>query len=142
MPNTLAVRCLAGFVAGALGVLIFHQGLVELFYLAGLAPQPAYNLTPRPPLGVPAVLSAAFWGGIWGIVLMALLGRRRGPRFWLIGLVFGAVLPTAVALLVVLPLKGLSFRPEQIPFGLAVNGAWGLGTALIAELRPRSAGRG
>jgi hypothetical protein len=142
MKDDLAVRLPIGFVAGALGVVIFHQGLVELLYLAGLWGRPAYNLAPTAPLGVPAVLSSAFWGGLWGVVLLAFLGRRRGPAFWLIGLLFGAVLPTAVAFLVVAPLKGLPARPELIPFGLAVNGAWGLGAALLADLRPRPAARG
>ena len=139
MRDDLPVRCLIGFVAGALGVLIFHQGLIELLYLGGGWGRPPYNLEPVPPLGVPAVLSAAFWGGLWGVVLVAAFGRRRGPGFWLIGLLFGAVLPTAVAFLVVGPLKGLPLRPGLLPFGLAVNGAWGFGAALLADLRPRRA---
>jgi MFS family permease len=139
MKDDLPVRCLIGFVAGALGVLIFHQGVVELLWLAGLSGRPPYNLAPVPPLGVPAVLSAAFWGGLWGVLLVALLGRRHGPTSWLIGLLFGAVLPTAVAFLVVGPLKGSPLSLARLPFGLAVNGAWGLGTALLADLRPRAA---
>src|SRR3990170_7490205 len=61
------------FVAGFVSVLIFHQGVWALYGAAGKAPGPAWNRAPVPPLGVPAVLSSAFWGGLWGIVLAWLL---------------------------------------------------------------------
>ncbi|MDZ7829707.1 MAG: hypothetical protein U5K33_09560 [Halofilum sp. (in: g-proteobacteria)] len=83
------------------------------------------------PLGVPAVISLAFWGGIWGIVLWLLVRRSRGTRRWLLALAIGAIGPTAVALLVVLPLKGISISLAMVPFGLLLNGAWGVGTLLL-----------
>lgn len=123
-----------GFLAGAIGVLVFHQGVVLLMHALGLAPFTAYSLEPVPPLGVPRVLSAAFWGGLWGIALAALMeGVRRADRLW-VALIFGAVLPSLVAALVVTPIKGGDMarwmQASTILVAVAVNGAWGIGTAL------------
>jgi hypothetical protein len=117
-------------------VLVFHQGALLALHLAGLVAAPPWRLAPVPPLGVPAVLSAAFWGGVWGIAL-ALLAPRfgRGAGYWLGALAFGAVLPTLVAWFVVLPLKGLpaggGFAWPGVLVGPVVNGAWGVGAALL-----------
>ena len=91
------VRVAGGFVAGFLSVLIFSHGLIAVFYAAGIFPFAPWNLTPVPPLGVPQVLSGAFWGGLWGIAY-ALLEPRLTARlgWWAGGLVFGAVLPMLV----------------------------------------------
>jgi hypothetical protein len=130
-----------GFVAGFLAVLIFHQAAVLVLHLAGLTPAVPWRLAPTWPLGVPAVLSAAFWGGLWGILLALLLPRfGRGGSHWLAGALFGAVAPTLVAWLVVLPLKGLpaggGFAWPGVIVGPLVNGAWGLGAALLLAMLP------
>jgi hypothetical protein len=44
-----------GLVAGALAVLVFHQGALLALRLAGLVPAPPWRLAPVPPFGVPAV---------------------------------------------------------------------------------------
>ena len=58
---------LLGFIAGALGVLIFHQGFVAILHVAGGLPIAPYSFAPTHPFNVPQVLSLAFWGGVWGI---------------------------------------------------------------------------
>ena len=60
-----ASRVAYGFIAGCIAVLLFHQGALLALHLAGIAPSP-WNIAPVPPFGVPAVVSAAFWGGVWG----------------------------------------------------------------------------
>ena len=92
-----------------------------------------------PPLSVPAVLSAAFWGGVRGIAPARLeprSGEGAGPL--LLGLPFGAVAPTLVAWLVVRPLKGLpvgaALAWPSVTVGPIVSGAWGLGTVLLLRL--------
>ena len=49
--------------------------------------------------------------------------------------VLGAILPTIVALFVVLPLKGApiagGWSPTMIGIALLLNGAWGFGAALL-----------
>ncbi len=131
-------RVLLGFAAVALAVPLFHQAALFLLHAAGIGPA-AWNMAPTPPLGVPALVSAAFWGGLWGIVL-ALVEPRfpRGAGYWAAALAFGAVLPTLVVWFVVLPLKGLpvggGFAWPGIIIGPVVNGAWGVGTALLLRV--------
>lgn len=124
------------FLAGFLATLIFHQGAFGLLYLAGVVPSPPYNMAAVGPLQVPQILSLAFWGGIWGIALWLLLRRLSGAAYWATAVVFGAVAPTAIALLVVFPLKGMAigWDPKFIIGGLLLNGIWGLGVGLLLRL--------
>ncbi len=135
MRTNLAQRILFAFVAGFISVLIFHQGFLLLSYLAGWVPNPPYSLAATPPLGVPKVLSLAFWGGVWGIVMMLALRRLQGWTLLWSSFLFGGVLATLVAFFVVTPLKGLdvsaNLRASHLLFGFLINGFWGLGTALI-----------
>ncbi|MES2682799.1 MAG: hypothetical protein V4650_04710 [Pseudomonadota bacterium] len=125
---------LKAFAAGFAATLAFHQGLFALFHIAGLVPVPAFNLAPVPPLGVPAVLSLAFFGGLWGPPVAWLIRGDRGARYWLKALVFGAIGPTAVAMLLVFPLKGLAVNPKIVVGALLLNGAWSIGVALCMRL--------
>lgn len=133
---------LSAFAAGALAVLVFHQGVWAIFAAAGKTPAPAWDMTRLPPLGVPAVLSAAFWGGVWGIALLALLPLAVPLLgYWPTTIVGGGLLTTLVALLVVFPLKGRAFAARWNPvvwiFALLVNGSWGLGFGLLLILFSR-----
>lgn len=133
-----------GFAAGFVAVLVFHQGALLILHLAGLVPNAPWSFAPVPPFGVPAVLSAAFWGGLWGIVFALLRPQfGAGGRYWIAALLFGAIAPTLVAWFVVLPLKGLpaggGFAWPRVLIGPIVNGAWGLGTALVLKLLERRA---
>jgi hypothetical protein len=125
---------LKAFVAGFIATLVFHQGVLELLHLFAGAPAP-FNLAPRAPFGVPAVISLAFWGGVWGVALWPLLRKQRGAPYWALSVVLGAIGPTAVALVVVMPLKGMAIAggwdPKLMVGGLLVNGAWGLGLGLL-----------
>jgi hypothetical protein len=137
-----ARRAGLAFVAGFLAVLAFHQPVFALLHAAGLIPAAAYSVRPVPPFGVPEVLSAAFWGGVWGIVF-ALVEPRfpRGPGYWVAAALFGGVALTAVFWFVAAPLKGLpvagGWQAGPWVGGLLVNGAWGLGTALLLRLVAR-----
>ncbi len=132
---------LKAFVSGFLATLIFHQGLFALFYFLGMVPSAPYNLSSVPPLGVPAVFSLAFFGGLWGLVLWAILGRLNGFKFWLGNVIVGAIGPTAVAMLVVFPLKGLAVSAQTWVGGLVLNGFWGLGVAVFLVLMGAKAAR-
>jgi len=128
-----------GFAAGFVAVLVFHQAMLAVLNGIGLVARAPWAMDPTKPLGVPIVISAAFWGGVWGSVF-ALTVRRpvSAGRYLLAGLVFGAVLPTLVAWFVVAPLKGSpvagGWDPSAMMVGPLVNGAWGIGTALILWL--------
>lgn len=129
-------RLLFGFFAGFLAVWIFHQLTLLVLWNVGLAPFAPFSMAATKPFGVPATLSLAIWGGIWGM-LFALVERRfpRHGAYWITVFIFGAILPSVVALMVVMPLKG---RPMgggwHLPLLLTaflINGAWGIGTGLI-----------
>jgi hypothetical protein len=127
---------LAAFAAGFLSVLIFHQGVWAILAAAGRTPAPAWDMRPVPPLGIPQVISSAFWGGIWGIVL-ALIMLRSTPMlgYWPSAIGLGTLLTTLVALLIVFPLRGRRFaagwKPAVWIFALLVNAAWGFGFGLL-----------
>jgi len=131
---------LKAFVSGFLATLIFHQGLFALFYAVGMVPAAPFNMAPVPPMGVPAVLSLAFFGGLWGVVLWAILGRLVGVSYWLGHVIVGAIGPTAVAMLVVFPAKDLAVSAQTWVGGLILNGFWGFGVALIMFLLQRKKG--
>jgi hypothetical protein len=129
----------AAFAAGFISVLVFHQGVWALFGAAGKAPGPAWNMAPAPPLGVPMVISSAFWGGLWGLVLAWLLPiAAPSMGYWPAAIIIGAVLTSVVALMVVAPLKGRPFAADWKPavwaFALSVNAAWAFGTGLLLRL--------
>jgi hypothetical protein len=129
-----ARRIILAFIAGFLATLIFHQGALAIMHELGWTDRAAYRMTSTKPFGVPAVFSLSFWGGVWGILLALFLGTRK-TNWYLRALIFGALLPTAVAFFIVAPLKGqpiaAGWDPKLIVGALVLNGLWGLGTALI-----------
>jgi uncharacterized membrane protein len=132
-------RILLGFIAGFLATIIFHQIALELLHLAHVAPRAAWSMQPVPPFGVPSVISLSFWGGVWGIILILIFDRFRGPSYWIGAIVFGAIAPTLVAAFVVAPLKHqpIPHSAKMAALGLTVNAAWGFGTALFYRLFSR-----
>lgn len=143
--SPLAAWLATGFIAGAIAVLIFHQGALAFLHLLGVTPAAPYSMKSTPPFGVPAVWSATFWGGVWGVIGAALFRRLEAGALILAMLVFGVVAPTLVAWFVVAPLKGAAvaagFKPAGMATGLIVNGMWGLGTGLGLALFGRRAAR-
>lgn len=122
------------FIAGFVSTLCFHQGALGLLHVTGLSPRAPFAMDPVPPFGVPAVISLAFWGGVWGVALWPLLRNLGGGAYWAWAIGIGAVAPSLVALAVVFPLKGLPVEPKVVVGALIVNGAWGLGLAVILRL--------
>ena len=144
--NQRVVPFAQAFIAGFVSTLVFHQGVLALLYLAGAVPRAPYDLHAVPPLGLPAVISLAFWGGVWGAAIWSLLKHVGGAAYWVWAVVIGAIGPSAVALFIVYPLKGKpiagGWDPKLIVAALILNGAWGLGVALLMRLlhrAPRSA---
>lgn len=133
-PLALPRWVIVGFISGAVSVLLFHQGAAALLYALGLTPNAPYSFNATQPFGIAQIWSLAFWGGVWGAVLAAILARLHGGAFIVGAAVFGAVLPTLVAWLIVAPLKGqpvaAGFAPMAMLIGPIVNAAWGLGTGI------------
>lgn len=129
------------FIAGFLSTLTFHQGLLWLLANAGLRQATVWNMTPVPPFGVPAVVSLAFWGGLWGVLLWLLIRRALAAGYYVGAFILGAIGPTLVYLFVVQWLKGESMPAivdglslAGVGLGLAINGAWGLGVAVFMRV--------
>lgn len=121
------------FISGFLSTIIFHQGLLFMLNLIGMASVPPFNTQPVEPLGVPNFLSLAFFGGLWGILLWLFVANDRQDKYWAKSFIFGALAPTLVAVLIVAPLKGNAFSSARLALAIILNGAWGLGTAWILK---------
>lgn len=126
------------FVCGFLATVIFHQFVVLALNMTGLMPAgfKPWSLDPVPPLGVPAIISKAFWGGLWAILLGYLLNTATGARYWLAWTFWGAVALSLVAIFVVPELKGQPVPDfmSRFPVYAAVNAAWGFGTAFLLRI--------
>jgi len=145
--TALAIHLLLAFMAGFVAVLVFHQGVRAALVAAGVVEATPYALGPSAVTGVPRVLERAFWGGVWGIVLALILFRvpRRPPSaYWVVALVFGALLPSLFAWFIVAPFKGGPIAaggdPVRLAVGLLTNGVWGVGTAALYRLLLRVRG--
>src|SRR6266478_2018790 len=144
--NQRVMDYVKAFIAGFVSTLAFHQGVLALLHLAGVVSRAPYDLGRVPPLGIPAVISLAFWGGVWGAAIWPLLKNVAGAAYWVQALVIGAIGPSAVALFIVYPLKGMpvegNWDLKLLGAALLLNGAWGLGMALLMRLLHHAPSRG
>ena len=136
--NQRAIDFVKAFVAGFVSTLVFHQGLLTLFYFAAVVPRAPYDLRAVPPLAIPAVISLAFWGGAWGVAIWPLLKNVDGPAYWVRALLISAIASGSATLFIVFPLKSMpmagGWNPKVIVSTLILNGTWGLGMALLMRL--------
>jgi hypothetical protein len=150
MTNPIA-KIAAGFIAGALATVIFHQGMYALMQMGGLPLQgKPWNMAPdAAAFGMPRLLNQMFWSGLWGILfayLYHLLPSRMG---WLKGLIFGVVFPMLLgSWVIVAAIKGAplfsgafakgGFNVMALRNGFLLNGvAFGLGLGIIYPLLAR-----
>jgi hypothetical protein len=117
----LARWILAGALSGAVSVVLFQQGLTRLLGILGFGE-------------LPLIWPLLVWGGVWGALLAASLGRLAGKRLILGAAAFGAVLPTLAALLLAAPRHGQPPVTGVVPLAIlvtvVVNAAWGFGTGI------------
>jgi hypothetical protein len=107
MSGSVWRTIVAGFIAGALSVLVFHQ--LGFYFAAelGFGRPNLYNMRPVPPWGVPTIVSQAFWGGLWGSVGAFIVTRLPGILGGALGwILFAITLVLAVNWFVVPPIKG------------------------------------
>ncbi|MDD5711206.1 MAG: hypothetical protein PHY31_00445 [Smithellaceae bacterium] len=135
LASEIAKAVVLGFIAGFCATLIFHQLSLEILWLAGISPFSPFSMVPTKPFGVPAVISLSFWGGVWGIVLALIHGYFPERGYWLTVFIFGGILPSLVALFMVLPMKGQpmggGWHPTLLLTAFVINGLWGVGTAIF-----------
>lgn len=140
----LAQRAAAGFAAGAVSVLVFHQGAWALLHAFGVMPPP-FPTAPAPPFGVPRIYDLCFWGGMYGLVFGLLLPVLPLRGVWVQGIVLGLVAELG-AMFLVPAIKGLPMAfGGSVPIILVstvINATWGLGVGLFIPLvLPRGFGR-
>jgi hypothetical protein len=136
---------IVGFIAGFLSVLIFHQLGFFIATELGYGRSVIYNMRPVPPFGVPLILSAAFWGGLWGIVGAYIVPRLPvwldGPTGWIL---FAGIVVTLVNWFIVLPIKGApignGFNLPGVVVVPIVYAFWGLGMWVFVGLLRRALG--
>lgn len=138
--GAVATRACLGFSAGAIAALVFHQGLAEMFDLAGIGRMAAFRTQPTWPFGVPALVSLTFWGAMYGVILALAMPRIRVP-LWQAGMALGTV-AGLIALFIVLPLKGFPIAHGGAIWPVArtmiLTSCWGFGAGMILPmLRPR-----
>ncbi|ASJ72061.1 hypothetical protein [Granulosicoccus antarcticus] len=131
-----ARKLLTGFLAGFIATFVFHQLAVAILAAIGLSPFGAWNFSATAPLGIPAVLSLSFWGGIWGIIMIMLHQHfGQGTRYWLSAFLFGGIVTSVVALFIVVPMKGGplggGFAPALLLTVFIINGVWGIAAAWL-----------
>lgn len=131
-----ATRAFLGFIAGAIAVLTFHQGMIAALHALGWVQFMPYRLNPVPPFGVPVICSNCFWGGLYGALFALLLPRFTWPT-WLCGLILG-IIAAAVGWFIVAPLKGNPIGGGWVAANMlrsvVINGFWGLGVGIILPL--------
>lgn len=132
-----------GFVAGFVGILVFHQLGFYVSNELGFTRAGIYNMKPVPPFGVPTILSSAFWGGLWGVVAAFVVPRVPTPANGVLGwILFAGVVVTLANWFIVLPIKGLpvggGFRMPGVIAAPVVYAFWGFGMWLIATGLRRS----
>ena len=154
-------RIVAGFLAGALAVLVFHQTMGILLAKAGFPPAgPPYNMAAHAAAipavaaffkslgfaGWPIIFNLCFWGGMWGLLYGLINGVVPGRSVIVKGLVFGFLIQlfnwTALAYI-----QGQrtgtaaayfsGFVPQRMAIGAAFQMAFGLGVAIFYRLLRR-----
>lgn len=132
-----------GFIAGAIATLTVHELLSLLFntYWTGWE-RVSWDMAPvtNPFLSeitVPKIVSAAFWGGLWGSLIGLILGPRpQGPTtLW--GILLGILGPALIGVFVAVPYLTERFPPffggdmsKIIPV-LVILAGWGAATAWL-----------
>jgi hypothetical protein len=132
-----------GFIAAALAVIVFHQGMILLLHLAGFLPNFPWSMKPTPN-GIPTLLNLMFWGGVWGVIYAAIMPLVPISATWLRGLAFGIAGPWLLGNALLVPFfKKLPYffnmDPQRMVLAALINGCFGIGVALIyAALKKRA----
>ena len=139
MKTSPPLRALLGFVAAAISVLIFHQGMVAALHTLNVPGMPVgtpFPMQPTKPLGVPQIASLVFWGGLYGAVFGVLAPGMKGAM-WVNGIILGVV-AVIVGFFVVAPIKGNAIGGgfDVMVWGraLLINGCFGLGVGILYPL--------
>jgi hypothetical protein len=136
-------RFVFGFVAGLLSVVLVHQTAVYFGGRFGFGGGGAWSLARTGPWGVPALASAAVFGGLWGVLLTAILPHvGRGVIGAISAVLIMAVLMSLFGWFVVAPVqgRGIGFVASRAIYPLVFNAVWAIGALVFLRFMPRSGG--
>lgn len=129
-----------GFIAGAIAVVTVHEFISWLFntYWTGWD-RVSWDMDPND-FGVSKIVSATFWGGLWGSVFALILGRRPTGALTFRGAILGILLPAVLGVFILVPLLTARFpmffggdASKIIPV-LCILAGWGALTAWLYGL--------
>lgn len=137
----------AGFIAGALSVIVFHQSAYALMSNWQMVQGQPWRMNSFvAPFNVPDLVNQSFWGGLWGIAFALVVDRMPRVPTWVNGLVFGMLGAMLLgSWLVVSLIKGrplfsgyfTDFNIGRLRNGFVLNGvAFGVGLGLIYSYLP------
>ena len=144
--SSTVTKTIAGFITGALAVVIFHQGMYWVLPKLGVPLQgtPWNMAANKAAFNLPVVVNLMFWGGLWGIVYAFLADHLPGRQGWLKGFLFGCLFPMLLgSWLVVALVKGqpvlsgllIDNNLMRLRPGFLLNGAaFGIGLGLLYPL--------
>ena len=146
MANTTIRTVIFGAIAGAIALLVFHQGGFWALTQAGLLKANTWSMAATKPFAVPVVISYMFWTALWGIAAALIVPRLPGALSGVLGwILFAAIVPTLANWFIVLPLKGApvggGFNMPGVVLAPLVYGFWGLGMWLIMQLLQQISGQ-
>lgn len=125
-----------GFVAAAVAVLIFHQGAMLLLRVVGGVDWQVWSMERVEPLGIPAIVNAMFWGGLWGSVFALVWRWLPGGALAARGAVFALIGPLLLGRWLLVPLikdQALfaGFDGGRMLAQVVVQLAFGIGIGLL-----------
>lgn len=137
----------AGFLAGALSVIVFHQSAYAVMSNLGMVQGQPWRMNSFvAPFNVPDLVNQSFWGGLWGILFALVVDRMPRVPTWVNGLIFGLLFTMLlgswiiVALIKGRPLFSGYFQNldmGRLRNGFLLNGvAFGIGLGLIYSYLP------
>lgn len=140
---------IAEVLAGIVTILGVHQPVILLLQRAGFVTWRAYSLDAVAPFGIPAIVSACLWGGLWTLGIARVGRGKRGASRQARAAIAGGVATTAVGAVLVAaghgaPITGMS-PVAAVVCSLLVNSVWAGSaswTAMVFCSRPSGRSRG
>jgi hypothetical protein len=136
--NLSARTLILGFVAGAISVLVFHQGMIFLLYMMKQTPNFPWNVTAmKTGMGLPILINQMFWGGLWGVGFAAIGHLIPVTHNILRGAVYGLLGPFLLGGGVLVPLLKQTgpyfwmWPGQRWIVGALIGAAFGVGIAVI-----------
>jgi hypothetical protein len=142
---TPPTEILLGFFVGMIATLCVQLPLVWFLHLWHLTARTGFSTTPVPPMGVEAMWSRVFWGGVFGLALAAWgvfypLGLR-----WFVSSI-GVMVPARLVVdWIIAPIwtQGrfwAGWGSDAFLMPIVVNLVWALATALLLAASTLAAG--